>query len=109
YVDNRWGGTAGGPIKKDKLWYFGSGNFEHTRTGAAPSSSAPFITPTPTGITQLQTAFPNNPAVAALTAIGPTSVKTGNLIFGAPTTVDVLGVPIEFAPARRTLSSPFND
>lgn len=109
YVDNRWGGTAGGPIKKDKLWYFGSGNFEHTRTGSAPSSSAPFMTPTPSGISELQAAFPNNAAVSALAAIGPASVKAGNLTFGTPTAVDVLGTPIDFAVARRTISSPFND
>lgn len=109
YVDNRWGGTLGGPILKDKLWYFGSGNFEHTRTGAAPSSSAPLITPTPNGIAELQAAFPNNPAVGALAAIGPATIKTGSLTFGTPTTVDVLGYPIEFATARRTVSSPFND
>ena len=109
YVDNRWGGTAGGPIERDKLWFFGSGNFEHTRTGAAPSFSNPLITPTPNGIQQLQAAFPNNAAVAALAAIGPASVKAGSLTFGAPTTVNVLGVPIEFATARRTISSPFND
>jgi Carboxypeptidase regulatory-like domain/TonB dependent receptor/TonB-dependent Receptor Plug Domain len=109
YVDNRWGGTFGGPIKKEKLWFFGSGNWEHTRTGAQPSSSAPFMTPTPNGIGQLQAAFPNNPAVGALAAIGPASVKTGNISFGTPTTNDVLGVPIEFATARRTISTPFND
>ena len=109
YVDNRWGGTLGGPILKDKLWFFGSGNFEHTRTGTAPSSSAPFLTPTPNGIMQLQQAFPNNSAVSALAAIGPTSVSSGNLTFGTPTTVDVLGQPIEFATARRTIASPFND
>jgi Carboxypeptidase regulatory-like domain/TonB-dependent Receptor Plug Domain len=109
YVDNRWGGTAGGPIKKDKLWYFGSGNFEHTRTGTAPSSTAPLLTPTPNGIQQLQAAFPNNPAVGALAAIGPASIKTGDITFGAPVIQDVLGVPIEFATARRTISSPFND
>ena len=109
YVDNRWGGTAGGPLKRNKLWFFGSGNFEHTRTGAAPSFSNPLITPTANGIAQLQAAFPNNPAVGALAAIGPSSIKTGNLTFGTPTTVDVLGVPIEFATARRTISSPFND
>jgi len=109
YVDNRWGGTAGGPIKRNKLWFFGSGNFEHTRTGAAPSFSNPLITPTANGIAQLQAAFPNNSAVGALAAIGPSSIKTGGLTFGTPTTVDVLGVPIEFATARRTISSPFND
>ena len=109
YVDNRWGGTLGGPILKDKLWFFGSGNFEHTRTGAAPSSSAPFITPDPTGISELEADFPNNPAVSALAAIGPASIKTGNLTFSAPTTVSVLGQPIEFSTARRTISSPYND
>ncbi len=109
YVDNRWGGTAGGPIKRDKLWYFGSGNFEHTRTGEAPSSSAPFMTPTPNGITELQSAFPNNAAVGALAAIGPSSVKAGTLTFGTPTTEMVLGHPIEFATARRAFGTPFDD
>jgi outer membrane receptor protein involved in Fe transport len=109
YVDNRWGGTVGGPIKKEKLWFFGSGNWEHTRTGAAPSSSAPLMTPTPNGITQLQAAFPNNSAVGALAAVGPAAVKAGTLSFGTPTMVDVLGTPIEFATARRTVASPFND
>src|SRR5205085_1871157 len=28
YVDNRFGGTLGGPIWRNKLWFFGSGNFE---------------------------------------------------------------------------------
>lgn len=109
YVDNRWGGTLGGPVKKDKLWFFGSGNFEHTRTGAVPSFSNPLMTPTPNGISQLESAFPNNPAVGALAKIGPASVKAGSLSFGTPTTVDVLGVPIEFATARRTVQSPYND
>jgi Carboxypeptidase regulatory-like domain/TonB-dependent Receptor Plug Domain len=109
YVDNRWGGTFGGPIKKDRLWFFGSGNFEHTRTGAAPSFSNPLVTPTPNGISQLEAAFPNSPAVSALAAIGPATIKTGGLTFGTPTSIDVLGVPIEFATARRQISSPFND
>lgn len=109
YVDNRWGGAAGGPAKKDKLWYFGAGMFEHTRTGSAPSFSNPLITPTPNGIQELESAFPNNAAVSALAAIGPASVKAGQLTFGTPTTVNVLGVPIEFATARRLITSPFND
>jgi Carboxypeptidase regulatory-like domain len=109
YVDNRWGGTLGGPVRKDNMWFFGSANFERTRTGANPFSSAPFITPTLNGISQLQTAFPDSPSVSALAAIGPANVKAGDFSFGSPTTVDVQGLPIEFAIARRTLASPFND
>ncbi len=48
YVDNRWGGTIGGPIKRDKLWFFGSGNWEHTRTGASPSPRRRWSRPRPT-------------------------------------------------------------
>jgi hypothetical protein len=106
FVDNRWGGTVGGPVRKDKAWFFGSTNFEHQRTGANPYSSAPFITPTVTGISQLQSAFPGSPTVSALAAIGPAAVKAGSFSFGTPTTVNVQGVPIEFATARRTLASP---
>ena len=109
FVDNRWGGTVGGPVLKDKIWFFGSANFEHQRTGANPFSSAPFITPTGNGISQLQSAFPGSPAVSALAAVGPAAVKAGSFSFGTPTSVNVQGVPIEFATARRTLASPFND
>ncbi|HEY3706702.1 MAG TPA: TonB-dependent receptor [Terracidiphilus sp.] len=109
YVDNRWGGTVGGPVLKDKLWFFASANYEHARTGAAPSFSNPLVTPTANGIAELQSAFPNNPSVGTLAAVGPASINTGDLTFGPPTTMDVLGVPIEFATARRTIKSPFND
>jgi len=73
YVDNRFGGTLGGPIWRNKLWFFGSGNFERQRIGAAPFSSGGNLTPDTTGLGQLQAAFPGNSAVAALAAIGPAS------------------------------------
>ena len=109
FVDNRWGGAVGGPILHDKLWFFGSANLEHTRTGGVNQSSAPFVTPTPNGLKQLQQAFPGNDAVAALSAIGPLQVKGGPLTFGTPVTQLINGVPIEFAPASRALSSPADD
>ncbi len=73
YVDNRFGGTIGGPIWKDKIWFFGSTNFERTRTGGSPSSSTGPV-PTTTGIQQLQTTFPNSPAGPLEAAIGPATI-----------------------------------
>jgi Carboxypeptidase regulatory-like domain/TonB-dependent Receptor Plug Domain len=60
FIDNRFGGSIGGPIKKDKIWFFGSTNFERQRSAGAPTASSPQITPTPSGIQQLQSAFPGN-------------------------------------------------
>jgi hypothetical protein len=57
-VDNKFGGTLGGPILKGKLWFFGSTYWDHTREGGALSTSEGAITPTPNGLTQLQAAFP---------------------------------------------------
>jgi hypothetical protein len=121
YIDNRFGGTIGGPIKKDKVWFFGSANFERTRTGGLPSSSAPGVLPTPTGIAQLQTAFPSSPAAALFTEIGPSAVKTGNPVYsnlqnigvsnvvGATCPGDPSCVPIQFGEVSRFVPSPFND
>src|SRR5208282_4485744 len=35
FVQNQFGGTIGGPIKRDKVWFFGSTNFERLRSGGA--------------------------------------------------------------------------
>jgi len=84
-VDNRFGGTLGGPIKKNRVWFFGSGNFERQRFGGSPSSSAPFVVPTSNGIQQLAAAFPNSPVAQLMTEIGPTAASAGNPIYGTPT------------------------
>jgi len=109
FVDNRFGGTMGGPIVKDKVWFFGSGNFERQRTGATVVSSGSLVTPDPTGLAQLQAAFPGNAAVAALAATGPLAVKTGAISFGTPRMIPVNGHQIEFAPFTRAIPSLFND
>jgi outer membrane receptor protein involved in Fe transport len=113
FVQNQFGGTVGGPIKRDKIWFFGSANFERLRTSGAPFSSSASLTPDATGLQELQAAFPNSPGVAALTQFGPTAVTLGNPAFNniqdVPVTVGTTTVPIEMGSLTRFLSQPFND
>ena len=114
YVENRFGGTVGGPIKRNKAWFFFSPYFDRIRSAGSPQSSGTALTPTPNGLSQLETAFPGNLAVAALKAIGPYSVATGgpHVIGAAKTLVvsdGVTSAPIEFAAIERNPPSLFND
>ena len=119
YVENRYGGTLGGPILKDKLWFFSSTYWDTAHTGAAPSvSNNPTngtLTPTPDGLQQLASVFPNNPAVAILQTYGPYGVKTGNpQPVGAITMQTITGpggvtATIPFSLVQRLITTPYKD
>jgi len=114
YVENRFGGTAGGPIKRNKAWFFFSPYFDRIRSAGSPQSSGTALTPTPNGLGQLDAAFPGNLAVAALKAIGPYTVAAGApRTTGATKTLvvsdGVTSAPVEFAPIERNPPSLFND
>jgi Carboxypeptidase regulatory-like domain/TonB dependent receptor/TonB-dependent Receptor Plug Domain len=129
FVDNRFGGSIGGPIIKDRLWFFGSTNFERQRFAGSPSSTGGGIVPTANGVQELIADFPNSPAGPLYASIGPTAVTAGNPTFTNvqnvlatdqvdPTTGEAFvcataGVngcqPIEMGTISRTVSSPFND
>ncbi|MCL5745483.1 MAG: carboxypeptidase regulatory-like domain-containing protein [Acidobacteria bacterium] len=51
FDQNRLGATIGGPIKKDKLFYFG--NFEYAPLGQAFTLSSPVLSPTAQGYAML--------------------------------------------------------
>lgn len=112
-VDNRYGGTFGGPILKEKLFGFGSTYWEHTRVGASPfNSGTSGLTPTPTGLQTLAAAFPNNAGVAVLTKYGPYGVTLGNPqpVLNQASTVNVVTpsgttVAVQVAPVTRTVQS----
>ena len=129
FVDNRFGGTVGGPIKKDRVWFFGSGNFERQRFEGSPASTAGGLVPTPNGDAQLAAAFPSSPIGLIESTIGPNAVKSGNPTFTNiqnvlvtnqidPTTGFAFpcvtqGVngctPVEFGSLTRFVPGPFND
>jgi len=76
FVDNRWGGSFGGPVLKNRIWFFAGYQQEEQRARSSGTSSS--LTPTPAGLTALDSAFPNNPAVAALKSFGPYGITAGN-------------------------------
>lgn len=113
FVENKFGGSFGGPIKKNKAWFFFTPYFDRQRSAGAPSPSST-VTPTPNGLAQLAAAFPGNPAVAALQAIGPYAVKAGNPQPSGTPVIKVVSdgvtsAPVEFAQVTRSVPSLFND
>ncbi|MFY9554163.1 MAG: carboxypeptidase regulatory-like domain-containing protein [Blastocatellia bacterium] len=55
YIQNAFGGSFGGPIKKDKLFFFGTFQPTLTRIGAANASA---VIPTAQGFNTLRSLFP---------------------------------------------------
>ncbi len=91
FVQNNWGGTLGGPILKDKLWFFGSTLWSHTYESGQILTSQGGLFPDPAGLQTLQTSFPNNSAVAAIAANGPYAAKVypASPVPGTASTVSV--------------------
>jgi hypothetical protein len=78
FVENLWGGSLGGPILKDKLFFFGSTFWAHEYQAGALDTSGANLFPDANGLKELAGDFPNNPAVAGMVAIGPYSNSQGS-------------------------------
>lgn len=114
YDENRFGTTFGGPILRDRLWFFGSGYFDRTRNGGSNSVSGDAVTPNAAGLALLTSAFPGNAGVAALVNNGPLSIKTGNpTSYGGvvyqTVTVGTTSVSVPMQPITRSVPSLSND
>ena len=112
FVENRFGGTFGGPVVKDRLWFFAS--YQNDRQRADTSATSSSLTPTPAGISTLAAAFPGNNAVSALQQFGPYGIKVGNptpagTIQNIAVSNGTSSVLVPFAFVQRTVATPFDD
>jgi len=114
FVDNNYGGTFGGPIIKDKLFFFGSTFWTHEYQAGALDTSNGAVLPDATGLATLQAAFPNNPGVTELAMFGPQSVAQGHPAFFGPTSLIPVTdgnttANVEVAQFSRSLNSAILD
>lgn len=110
FTENAYGGTLGGPILKDKLFFFGSTWWVRTFQGATRYTSGGTLFPDANGLAELQSAFPNNPGMQELVYQGPFAYKAGNpQSFGPTSLVNVtdgnITVPIETAQVARSVAN----
>jgi Carboxypeptidase regulatory-like domain len=76
FNDTFLGGTAGGPIVKDRLFFFAGVNAEILNQTEVFADGQ--LTPTPAGLQTLSDCFPDSASLLALRSYGPYSVKAGN-------------------------------
>jgi len=118
FTENRWGGTVGGPIVQNKIFFFASW-MQDTPKGSSSPAVSTLLTPVPgpTGLGALNTCYPTNPSVLALNAIGPYSIAQGSPVpIGTPQALTLgggtTGLPtctVDFAGVSRGLPATFND
>jgi hypothetical protein len=113
FVYNVYGGNMTAPIWKDKI--FASGGFFGTRffeNGGATSSGTGLV-PTTDGLAALNTAFPNNNAVAILNQLNPFKLPGNPHATGTPVNRTVsngtTSVTIPFTQIARNLPSSILD
>lgn len=120
YQDEFSGVSVGGPIKKDKVFFFAG--FDDQLEPQTSVYSTGSLVPTPAGLAALQTCLPNSGLLKAMATYGPYAIKAGNPQPQASSLTDktITGVtcadgsnlsatPIPFAGVQRTLPTPVTE
>lgn len=111
-VNNIFGGTIGGPIVRDKLWFFASALWDRDRTAGSPSTSGALVVPTAAGVATLAAAFPSSPAIGYLKIFGPAAhgptPTFSNLVTRSVTAGGVTAPSVQFGTISRSYTSPSN-
>ncbi len=100
---NRYGGTFGGPARRDRVFFFGAFEGEAESSERFVDSTSSFLTPTRRGLEQLEDAFPSSATVQDLIRRGPMSL--GSPQTGRTFLIPVAGVPVEFGQTTRLIAS----
>jgi hypothetical protein len=89
YQDTFVGGTAGGPLVKDRIFFFGGFDTQIISSTDVVSAAR---TPTPVGLATLAACFPGSAGIQALMDYGPYGVTGGNpQVSGATSLIAVTG------------------
>jgi outer membrane receptor protein involved in Fe transport len=111
-VVNIFGGTVGGPIVRDKLWFFASALWDRDRSAGSPSSGGSQLVPTSNGVATLASSFPNSPGVGYLKIFGPAAhgptPTFANLTTRTVSAGGVTATGVEFGTITRSYTSPSN-
>jgi hypothetical protein len=107
--DEFTGFTVGGPIRKDRLFFFGGFDQEYVGSGSVFSSGS--LTPTPAGLQSLTGCYPNSTSLAALKQYGPYGITAGNPVPSGTLQYKTVGTcqNVQMAGVQRTLASPYKE
>jgi outer membrane receptor protein involved in Fe transport len=109
--DNIFGGTIGGPIIKDRLFFFASYEGNKSRTGSITYEDD-FLAILPAGLQELKSLYPSNPAVQAIARFSPFAITDLGTVSAAPGTQDTVTIGGRQFPAafpQRTITEPFDE
>ncbi|HEX8091528.1 MAG TPA: VIT domain-containing protein, partial [Blastocatellia bacterium] len=100
-----FGGTFGGPLRRDRVFFFGAFEHETATSSAFVDSTSSMLTPTRKGLEQLSGRFPGSQTVSDLVARGPLARTIGSPRITRTFSIPVLGTPVEFGEVVRFIPS----